>query len=490
MRICSPAAPHIIAFAALSAAALVCLGLLPAGLMVDDAYTTGRNAFLLAHGITTDPAYGTAPISGSTSTVHLLVLMLFSTLVTPEKALMLASIAGGWLYATAALQATRQLALGKNAPYGFFLFFVIGIIPLHLANGLETGLAMGTSLWILVLLMDRQRQSALLLAALGGIAVHVRIELAALIIPAFLLRAHDCRACRVKSIPVPVIMAAILAIAWFIPALFVYRSSGYWLPQTWAIKENFYADGCLPLSEKIRLTAQALLTLAVLYLPASAWPLQGIKTRLPQTVALFTAVFLAVYGLTFPSALQQDFIMGRYPSILIPGWVYCFLALAARHAAITRQLLISSCLLTSATCPLFVAATMTSPSFTLSGNATLPLAVWAEQNIPPGSMILLHDAGYFAVATDKFRLTDLVGLKSVRPARIHENLTAPSCGRDRPEAVAEIARTSGASWGLFMDSWYTLMGIRAGLAAAGYHPVERYRSGHIALYELQPPAHR
>src|SRR6185437_14310541 len=65
-------------------------------------------------------------------------------------------------------------------------------------------------------------------------------------------------------------------------------------------------------------------------------------------------------------------------------------------------------------------------------------AMWVDTNVPADAVVLVHDAGAISTFAHR-RAVDLVGLKTPSSIEAHRRLTAPSCGRDRPAAIADIA---------------------------------------------------
>lgn len=114
------------------------------------------------------------------------------------------------------------------------------------------------------------------------------------------------------------------------------------------------------------------------------------------------------------------------------------------------------------------------------------VAAWCNANLPPDSTLLIHDAGYIAYAT-RFRLVDLVGLKTPSSIAAHRDLTHPSGGRLRAEAVSRIARQSHPDYLLVLWWWEQDWHLAAGLREQGWgvRPVnEQYA---FRVYALRPP---
>jgi hypothetical protein len=119
---------------------------------------------------------------------------------------------------------------------------------------------------------------------------------------------------------------------------------------------------------------------------------------------------------------------------------------------------------------------------------------WMNQNLPVGSIVMLHDAGYTAYA-GHFALVALAGRTTPAAAEINKHVTYPSAGRLRGEAIAEIATQFHPGYLIILNGWYyfqlpdalsshgwTIHEIYEGRAPAGTPAQDMY-----VLYRLQPP---
>ena len=95
------------------------------------------------------------------------------------------------------------------------------------------------------------------------------------------------------------------------------------------------------------------------------------------------------------------------------------------------------------------------------------VASFCNEHLPPGSRILIHDAGYLSYAT-KFPLTDMVGLKTPSSVEFHKDLTYPSNGKDRVVAISKIAASSHANYMIVIGSWEIMFHISDGLRSKGW----------------------
>jgi hypothetical protein len=94
-------------------------------------------------------------------------------------------------------------------------------------------------------------------------------------------------------------------------------------------------------------------------------------------------------------------------------------------------------------------------------------SAWVEQHVPADAVLLVHDAGAISVFA-RHRAVDLVGLNTAGSIAAHRRWTLPSCGGARASAVADIARTSHASYAVFVSDWDANFNLRSGLAAHGF----------------------
>jgi hypothetical protein len=115
------------------------------------------------------------------------------------------------------------------------------------------------------------------------------------------------------------------------------------------------------------------------------------------------------------------------------------------------------------------------------------VADWCNRNLPPDATLLVHDAGYISYAT-RFRLTDMVGLKTPGNIPFHVNGTWRTCGAGRGAAVAAIAREQHPDYLVMLRGWDRIYRITDGLRAAGFRldELRHVREGY-EVYRLTPP---
>ena len=99
------------------------------------------------------------------------------------------------------------------------------------------------------------------------------------------------------------------------------------------------------------------------------------------------------------------------------------------------------------------------------------VADWCNKHLPPNSTLLVHDAGYIAYGT-RFKTVDLVGLKTLWAVPYHRDLTFPSDGRKRGEAIDRIARRACPDYLLVLRDWEQIFHIASGLRRRGWRVEE------------------
>ncbi|MEO8503957.1 MAG: hypothetical protein ABI609_08685 [Acidobacteriota bacterium] len=484
-----PALPALVAIAVLATTAWAMRGV-PRVLTIDDAYITLHSArALLAGG---DASYGSPILSGITSAPHL-VLVAITQAIAPGESSVLAL---GWLalvlYALVLVRLARTFALG--APWQALLVLAgltAGLLlPLHALNGLETGLAMAAFTWTLALLRARpgsHDRPRLGLAVLIGTLPYLRPELAPFSAALMLLRlgetqrAADRATARIAWLRE--LAAALLAAApW---ALAYGLTTGTPWPSTLLVKSAWRADSCLPMAERLATLWGGLVerlpgavAVGAVFLPLDAAGVAGIAA-----VAFFLVTALTLFP--FVTGLQD----GRYTVLFVPLLVYGLgLGLSAARPLLRRLatvLLVVATAYDLARLPEAFALNREARSFI--GGETAANARWLREHLPANARVLVHDAGYVAFATP-FTLIDVVGLKSPGSAVRHREITLPSCGTRRGEAIADIATAARATYLVTLAEWEQRFGFVAALEHAGWR-VERLRNGHsgYSVYALTQP---
>ena len=95
------------------------------------------------------------------------------------------------------------------------------------------------------------------------------------------------------------------------------------------------------------------------------------------------------------------------------------------------------------------------------------VANWCNKHLPPNSTLLIHDAGYIAYGT-RFKAVDLVGLKTLWAVPYHRDLTFPSNGLRRGEAIDRIAQRARPDYLLVLCRWEQIFHIASELRQCGW----------------------
>ena len=414
-----------------------------------------------------------------------------------------------WLAALAYALGLVRLARVHNAtPPQALLLVLVGLAagqtPHQLMNGLETGLALAALTWALALASappappgdrdatspHRTRVPAITwLTALCGLLPFIRPDLLPFTLGLLLLQA----ACRVRAAASwrgavrPILadlgLACLCAAPW---ALWYSLTLGTPYPSTVEAKRLFFAQDTFPAPVRASLVGKDLALFAAdLGLLTLCAPLL-LRTGAGRIALIGSLALVGAYFLRFPDAL--GFYEGRYLYPLLPVLLYgaaaAFRAGPALRAAATALLVL--CLAQSYwRAPDFWARHESFCGFTrhdLAGTAA-----WCSAHLPPGSTLLVHDAGYIAYAT-RFRLVDLVGLKTPASVAAHRALTHPSGGALRGAAVSRIALRNRCDYLVVLGGWETAFGLASGLRAQGWgvRPVSDRYAYHV--YALRPPS--
>jgi len=449
---------------------------------VDDAYITLHNALVLRAG--NDPVYvGTPALTGATSAAHCLLVSALSLLAKPAWALWLAAWVAALAYALgvvalgAAFRQPRWLTLTLVA-----LALVLGRVPHQLLNGLETGLAMAGITWALALASRDTPRAHFALALVVGVLPFLRPELAALSLFLIGFDVHRTLAGTPRSADGARHLAlrfglSVAAAAPFLAIYFV--TTGSFVPQTIFAKKAFFAEGCLPPAVKLEWMWTSLSSFATdqgLFVQAL---LMLVLSGLGRVGLLFVVTLLAAYYRDFPGALGH--YEHRYLYVVVPFLLLGVSIALADARRWTRWF--GAFLLVAGVEQSLVAAPgqwrnhRAGVAFTeheLGGVAT-----WLRENVPADGKILLHDAGYVSFTVDR-RAVDLVGLKTPMSHAEHRSRTLPSCGKQRGEAVHQVALAQQPTHLVVLRRWDEIYELTKSLTRFGWklHRVRDQKEGY------------
>jgi hypothetical protein len=459
------------------------------GYPLDDGYISLHSAQVLHRG--NDPNFPkTAPLVGITNAPYVLLLWVLLIGIPPLISLQVASWLGVLCYALGLVALGRAFRLPTAITLALAaLGLTIAKVPYQLLNGVETGMAMGVTLWIFALAKSNTNWSRKGAALLCGVAPFLRPEVCALsglvLVAVFLEdvkeRGNIRQAIRASA---PLWALALLAI---LPWLIWYgASTGSVIPQSIEAKRLFFADGCAPSHYRWSVLQLGVRMFAAVFGILVAAFLFLVRSPLGRCAAVFLPLFLLAYYKELPGALLHN--QGRYTYVLVPilllglamglgnTWVW------ARRAA--YALLLISCL-------------QTVERFSFHWHQFLQhrdratqsltsVAAWSNANLPPNATLLIHDAGYISYATN-FHLIDFVGLKTPSSIEFNRGYTYGRCGAGPAMAVSEIARQSKPDYLIMLDEWDGVFRVTSGLRALGWGVEEIDHSGDYRVFRLTPP---
>ena len=467
--------PGVLALSALAAFYLyVFTGWHGRFLPLDDAYITLHNAQVLWTGA--DPNYGVSALVGATSPLHLAAVALFYPLLGSGASIAV-SFAGAALYLLGVERLARRLELPLVPTLLLLLAaFGTGYALFQLVNGLETSLVLAAVTWAIVLAQGAPSPA---LPLLCGILPFIRPELA-ILSAALLGRQLHVRWLNREpwQAAADIALAAAAALPWI---AWTWAQTGSVLPNTAGAKAAFFAEARLPFAFKL---SQALRGICV-GLGLMVVPLLLVR---PSSLALalwgFVAVFIALFAVTFPGGLMQNY--GRYTYALLPGAVWAAGSLWRSRRIVFWIVALSA--LVMAPMSIFQAASVAASGQVARSDA-FGAAAWMRAHVPAGQPVLVHDAGVPSYASDA-RLVDVVGLKTPSSVAEHQKLTLPSVGARRAEAVDEIARRAGARYAVILDDGAFWADIGKGLALRHWR-LDLVRAPGTplgyAVYRLTPP---
>ena len=441
------------------------LAVWPGTFLLDDAYITLSNARAVLEG--SDQVYGTSPLIGATSAVHLAMIVLLGLVLD----LPLASAVVGALSAVLYIAGLRAMA-GSLGCRGYSLAVIVGLgllvgyQPLHFFNGLETGLAMAAVAWALALRDSRW------LPLLCGLMPFIRPELAVLAAPLLFRYVYISRA---------LLRSGALACASALPfAAWYALETGLPWPNTSGAKVAFFAEHFEPLH--VRLMATANILAHSLILPLAVGLLR--LTRMPAgwCVLVFVVAWLGVATMTFPGGLSHNSF--RY---LAPIAVALCFALAGFVASRPQGRVFALASVAWTLLSLSASLAQFAPSLELAREARAT-AEFVREELPSDAVVLVHDAGHVAWARPSAKLVDVVGLKTPSSTQVHRRLTRPNSMWG--PALSEIAHESGATHLVVREDDDFWLEIKKSLEREGWSLSTVRNSGQgrrYAVYRLAPP---
>jgi hypothetical protein len=274
---------------------------------------------------------------------------------------------------------------------------------------------------------------------------------------------------------------------WTAYAVGMWATTGAVLPNTLPAKREFFATYSVDLD--IRLLAGAILIARWLLIlgPLAIALVLSMRRLSDRFVALAFAAVVAGLTLASPNVIRHNDYRYLYP-LAMP------LILAGLCSASGRWrvlLLAVSLAWIVAVAPRRWDEWRAADELYVTGQRAL--AEWINTNTPPGTSILVHDAGYLSEYT-RARLTDLVGLKSPASIEWHRRYTGPDLGHGRARAMHEIACRASPLYLVAFSGWERAFVVTRGLAEYGWAPIPVFQQetrgpeGRLAytIYKLTP----
>jgi hypothetical protein len=460
----------------------------PALFDLDDAYIALHGATVAVRG--NDVVYGAPALAGATSPAY--VGLLIGALLAGFEglhALRLVAALGLVAYGFALLQLGRTLDLpARRQALLLVLTLGSGLVLMQATNGLETGWALALTT-ALIAVARRARHVPGTCPAPSTASLYVTAAGAALLpflrpelVPAsalLLLYASRDAGWRDRM------AAAAIAFAVSAPlVLWIRVDTGSWVPQTIQAKQLFFAEACGELPLKTAVVFATVSRFLITVAPLAICAIALVRDRLGRYGAVACAATLAAFAMRFPAGLSHN--DSRYLYAILTPWLSYGVALRLRHGGAFGSMpaLTTIAVATCAAWPFL------QPPRNAVARELVDTAKWVDTNVPADAVVLVHDAGAISTFAHR-RAVDLVGLKTASSIDAHRRWTAPSCGRDRPFAIAAIALASNASYAVLVSDWDETFAIRRGLEANGFvlTPLRAPPPGSrgYTVYRLQRP---
>lgn len=433
---------------------------------LDDAYITLHNARALLQGA--DSVYGVSPLVGATSPVHLALLSGLGLIFPLPEVSIAICAACTVIYAFALAAALRKIgAKGWLVPVTVCSGLMVGTVPIQLMNGLETSMAMAAVAAMLALHDSRKW-----LPLLAGLAPFIRPELTLLASPLLLrlvLKQPPRGALRIGGI------AAITALPWLAWSLI---ETGQLLPGTMAAKVAFFSEDRLTLALRTQWFGSALRF--SMFAPV-IMGLIGLTTEPLQSLRWPIAVYIS--GVVGVALTLISGSLGwndcRYLAPLVPALLIGFPGIS--HERLGKILIPAFALWAAVTGCIAIDRLQAERAYT---RGELTALRKTAASLPPGSRVLIHDAGMIAWVAPRLRLIDAVGLKTPQSVAWHRRFTRQAC--QFGQALDGIVRSQTLSYAIVLQRPFWRC-VGDNLTQVGWRLDPLPSSGAYQLFRLSPP---
>jgi len=208
-----------------------------------------------------------------------------------------------------------------------------------------------------------------------------------------------------------------------------------------------------------------------------------LRDRLGRFAVLAVVLTLFIWSLSVPDVLhayQRHRYYAPFLPLLIAG--LALLPLAVRQYAILLAAL-AAVVTTTAVVRLEPAA--------IARASDLRASVVRALRDSGSSRVLVHDIGYMPFDDAAPVFIDMVGLKDRRAARAHHELTGPTCGARRADALRAVALDERPDALVIWQPWDDYFGVSKALLEAGWRLRRLGAYGTtepVVVYALQSPS--
>jgi hypothetical protein len=458
---------------------------------VDDSYITLQNANELLGAEASFRA--TEKLSGATSIAHTLLVAAFIVITQNDLlALSLTALLGAWLYLFGMTELARCYTDKLSTVITVcFAAALLGFSAHQLSNGLETSWAMAAVAWSLCLYSRNTERATLLLNLLLGAQPFIRPELIALSglligLQAYRFYTLNHASDALRSYAIKLAGLALLGALPFMLANILL--TGALIPTTISAKKFYFAEGCRDIGWKWQTMVHSFEWLLKPWWLVCLGIVGLARNALGRVLLVFIVIFYAAYFINFTGALGH--YEGRYQYLLLPIIIYGLMnALLWLRAAGWRQAEIAGAAVIGLSViiisfPAGVGQAKENREFTVQH--LFPVAAWLNANVAADQVVLVHDAGYVGYAVEHKVLDDLVGLKTPANIKYHQQITAPSCGAERPLAIGAIFLETKPDVVVVYDVWDRIFRITPAYIAVGaeLEPVLRTGGGGYRIYRV------
>jgi hypothetical protein len=269
----------------------------------------------------------------------------------------------------------------------------------------------------------------------------------------------------------------------------VYRLlSGHVVPNTIEAKRLFFGYDSRPLWFNAITTMVIVCTWLTFMGPAALGLVDAARRQADRVVVLSLALMVAAFSVTGPEVLTHNLYRYLHP-LGVPAVIAGVCVMRSR----ARQVVLAAGLAWSCWSAPEVFAHWRSGQLLMT-QAQGRIAASLTERAAPGTVVLIHDAGYLSEYTS-MSLVDVVGLKTPRATELYRNAQGASQEAKRAAAVHRLACEASPSYYVATSDWEHVFGLTRALADFGWSPtllvrhpvVGPARTQAYSLYSLNRP---